>query len=411
MKAVVFTLGCKVNQCESAALMYGLRQRGYDVTDKLSYADLYIINTCAVTAEAEKKSRQTIARVEKYNPNAKIVVVGCAAEASPESFACKNNVFLVSGTKNKDTILDLLDKKGIYIDCEEIYYSKYLQAGSTRTRSYIKVQDGCNNFCTYCLVPYLRGKSRSRDIESIKKEIEFLQPIETVVTGINLSDYNYNGAKLPDLLLCLKDYDTRIRLGSLEVGVIDETFLNATKQLKDFAPHFHLSLQSGSRDVLLQMGRKYSPLMFEEKVDLIRKYYPNAGITTDIIVGFSTENKRDFDDTISLCSRVGFSDIHCFAYSPRKGTSGALLPEVPALEKKQRLDALMDVKNISKKSFIQSNFGKVYEIITEEKDGEYMTGYTGNYIRVYVKDVDVNQKVNVVLGKQYKDGAFGTVVK
>lgn len=407
MKAVVFTLGCKVNQCESATLIQGLKEKGFEVSDELGYADVFIINTCAVTAEAEKKSRQAIARVKKFNPSAKVIITGCASEKSPKDFIEKQNVLLVTGAKSKDKILELLDKEGVFIEKNDEYYEEYLPAGTLKTRSYIKVQDGCNNFCSYCIVPYLRGRSRSRSPENIKKEIDFLEPTEAVITGINLSDYNYKGLKLGDLLLDLKDYEMRIRLGSLEVGVIDDNLLLATKQLRDFAPHFHLSLQSGSNKVLKEMNRKYTRKEFISKVELIRKYYPKAAITTDIIVGFSTENEKDFEDTIDLVERVRFADIHCFAYSRREGTKAYLLPSLDDKVKKERLDVLLAKKALLRKDFISSNLGAENEVVIETTENGYQTGYTDNYIRVYIPEGgNLSGKVKVRLIREFSDGVL-----
>lgn len=411
MKAVVFTLGCKVNQCESATLIQGLKQKGYDVSDELGYADVFIINTCAVTAEAEKKSRQAIARVRKFNPSAKVIITGCASEKSPKDFIEKENVFLVTGAKSKDKILDMLEDRGVFIEKNDEYYEEYLPAGTLKTRSYIKVQDGCNNFCSYCIVPYLRGRSRSRSPESIKKEIEFLKPTEAVITGINLSDYKFNGMKLGDLLRELKDYDMRIRLGSLEVGVIDDNLLSATKELKDFAPHFHLSLQSGSDKVLKEMNRKYTRDEYAYKVDLIRKYYPESAVTTDIIVGFSTENEKDFEDTLELVDKVCFSDIHCFAYSRREGTKAYSLSPLDEKIKKERLDVLLARKTSLRKKFIDANLGSEREVVIEETEKGFQTGYTDNYIRVYIPEGDnLSGKVKVTLLKEFEDGALAKPV-
>lgn len=412
MKAVVFTLGCKVNQCESAALMEGLREIGYEVSDELESADIYVINTCAVTAEAEKKSRQTVARALKFNPEAKIIITGCASERSPSSFLNKRNVSLITGAKSKDKIIDLLNFDGTFIEKKDEYYEKFLPLGGSRTRTYIKVQDGCNNFCSYCIVPYLRGRSRSRDPENVKREIEKLSPVEAVITGINLSDYNYNGLRLGGLLRELKDYDMRVRLGSLEVGVIDEEFLEDTKALKDFAPHFHLSLQSGSEKVLRSMNRKYSPEEYLKKVELIRKHYPDAAITTDIIVGFFTENISDFNDTISLVDKVGFADIHCFPYSVREGTAASRSGDLSAETKRERLEILLSKKAECKAAFAEKNMGAIREFIPEEKSGEYVTGYTGNYLRVFVRGEDLDcKKYKVKIVSPYQDGAIAEIIQ
>lgn len=406
MKAVVFTLGCKVNSCESASLINGLEERGYEVSDKISYADLYVINTCAVTAEAEKKSRQAVARVKKQNPNAKIIVTGCASQNNPNAFYNKEGVTLVTGTSNKQRILDILDFDGIDIQDFSDTFDEKLPPKQLKTRAFVKIQDGCNNFCSYCLIPYLRGRSRSRSPISIRREIEYLNPIETVLTAINLTAYNYNGTKLTDLINMLSDYKGRLRLGSLEENIIDDNFLNALSKLNDFAPHFHLSLQSGSDNTLKSMNRKYKAEDFINSVKLIRKYFKNAGITTDIIVGFPTETEDDFNETLNFVKAVKFSDVHCFPYSPRKGTKSYDMKDLPANVKKDRLNRLIEVKNQLKTQFILDNLNKELNLITEEFIDGYTVGYTGNYIKCYVKGQLADGKYKVKLIKAFNDGAI-----
>ena len=410
MKAVVFTLGCKVNSCESASLMSGLKELGYEVSDSLGFADLYIINTCAVTAEAEKKSRQTVARVKKFNKDAKIIVTGCASQKAPQDFLKKEGVTLVTGTMSKDKIISVLEKEGNIVWEESEYYEEFLPENLGKTRAYIKVQDGCNNFCSYCIIPYLRGRSRSRNPQRVVEEIKRLNPVEVVITGINLSAYNYQNIGLKGLIDQLTGVDCRIRLGSLEVGVITEEFLAALKNLKDFAPHFHLSLQSGSDKVLKSMNRKYGREAFFEKCEMIRRYFPNAGITTDLIVGYSTEAEEDFLDSVDLCERVQFSDIHCFPYSKREGTVGAKLKELPSSVKDERMDRILAVKTVLKDRFIEKNLGEILEAIPEELDGDFTVGYTENYIRVYFKSNGGNGKIKVRLTQKYKDGAIAEIV-
>lgn len=411
MKAVVFTLGCKVNECESDSLIAGLIERGYEVSDKLVPADLYVVNTCAVTAEAEKKSRQTASRIKKLNPNAKIIFTGCAVQKNSESFADKSREYLITGTFNKNKILQMLDESGLKLsppctEFEELNYVKTL-----RTRAYIKVQDGCNNFCSYCIIPYLRGRSRSRGIQSIIDEIKSISPVEAVINGINLSAYDSDGKGLTGLINALKQVDCRIRLGSLEVRVIDREFLQALKELKNFAPHFHLSLQSGADSVLIAMNRHYTANEYAEKVDLIREYFPDAGITTDIIAGFPTETEENFNQTLSLIERVKFSDIHPFPFSPRSGTVAYKMKDISGEIKKQRLNKLLEVKSECKKAFAQKMQGKIVDFIFEESKDGYGEGYSENYLRLYVKDykgTNKIQKVNV-LGA-FKDGALGELI-
>lgn len=408
MKAVVFTLGCKVNSRESASIMQGLKQRGYEVFEEFCPADLYIINTCAVTAEAEKKSRQAIARAKKYNANAKIAVCGCAAQNHPESFKEKG-VYLVVGAKNKDKLFDLLDIGGVDISDENGYADGFLPCKTGRTREYIKIQDGCNNFCSYCLIPYLRGRSRSRDKQKIKEEISALSPLEAVITGINVSDYRFNGEDLADLTEFLSDLDCRIRFGSLEVNVITEKFLNATKKLKDFAPHFHLSLQSGCDEVLKSMNRHYTCAEYAEKVALIRRYYPNAAITTDVIAGYSTETDEYFEKSYDFCKSIGFADIHCFPYSVRKGTVGAKLKPLSDGVKKARLEKMLGLKAELKRAYEQKNEGKILEFIAEENIDGYAVGYSENYLRLYVKGGGEG-KYKVKVLRPFKDGAEAETV-
>ena len=398
MKAVVFTLGCKVNGYESSTLITGLKELGYETSDKLEEADLYIINTCAVTAEAEKKSRQAVTRARKHNPFAKVIVCGCASEHSPEAFREKG-VSLVTGALNKDKIIDIINEDGIKIDDSKEYYQKFSPAADVKTRTYIKVQDGCDNFCSYCLIPYLRGRSRSRKIESVIEELKMLSPKEAVITGINLSAFSDEGKDLADLLFALKDFDFRIRLGSLEDNIITEKMLEATKALKDFAPHFHLSLQSGSDKVLKEMNRRYTAEEFLASVEKIRSFYPDAAITTDIISGYSTETEE-----------AKFADIHCFSYSQRKGTFGARLKPLPEEVKKERLARLMELKTKLKGEFLKAHEGKILSFLPEDFVDGYTEGYTENYIKVYVPEKVSGDIKKIKIGEAFKEGAKATLV-
>ena len=410
MKAVVFTLGCKVNSYESSSLMRGLDELGYEVSDKLSYADLYIVNTCAVTAEAEKKSRQAIARVKKYNPAAKIIVTGCASQKDPKVFSEKEGVTLVTGAINKDKIIDLLFESGIKIDESKDYYQKFNAIEGLKTRAYIKIQDGCDNFCSYCIIPYLRGRSRSRSIDSILKELNALSAKEVVLTGINISKYDHEGSTLKDLISKLKDYPVRIRLGSIEDNIVDEPLLVELSKLPDFAEHFHLSLQSGSDKVLKEMNRKYTTERFLQSVELIRKYFKNAAITTDVIAGYSTETEEDFEKTIEFCKKVGFADIHCFEYSKREGTVGARLKELPHSVKKDRLNRLLALKKELREKYLDSFIGKELSFLPEDEEDGYTVGYTGNYVKVYVKGDLGEDFAKVRLKEKYGDGCIAEII-
>lgn len=385
MKIVVFTLGCKVNSYESEVLISGLRQCGHEVSDQIGYADLYILNTCAVTEMAEKKSRQAVTRLTKFNPNARVIVCGCASEKSPQDFLSKKGVSLVTGAKNKEKILEILEKEGLYIQKEDIYPPCNIIPQSSKTRAHVKIQDGCNNFCSYCIIPYLRGRSRSRNIQEVIAEIEKIDSLETVITGIDISDYNYQGFTLADLIQRCQNFDKRIRLGSLHLSVIDQKLLNALKELKRFSPHFHLSLQAGSDKVLESMNRKYTAEEFLQKVKLIREYFPQCAITTDVIVGYATETELDFERSLEVCAQAEFADIHCFPYSPREGTVGASLKDLPSSVKKARMDKILQLKKQLIYNFYIKNQNEVLDFIPEEYDGEYTIGTTGNYIRCKVK--------------------------
>lgn len=403
MKAVVFTLGCKVNDCESGSLIRGLQERGWEVSDELVPADLYILNTCAVTGEAEKKSRQAIARVRAVAPQARIIVCGCAAEKTPELFSKKQNVRLVTGARQKSKILALLDEEGVRLDEEDKKYDEMLPPVSFKARAFIKIQDGCNNFCSYCIIPYLRGRSRSRTVESAAAEILSVSAEEAVLTGIDISSYRDGERDLADLLLAVKDAPCRVRLGSLEVGVITPRLLDAAKCVRDFAPHFHLSLQSGSDGVLKKMNRHYTAEEYLQKVELIRTYFPDAAITTDVITGFPTETEEQFAETCAFVRKVGFSQIHCFSYSRRTGTNAAKLAELPAEVKSRRLHEMLAVAAQLRADYEKQFIGRTLELVPEERKGEYTVGYSQNYIRLYVRG-EIAKKARVVAAQPFEDG-------
>ena len=395
MRAVVFTLGCKVNEVESASIMSALENAGFEVDDRLSYADAYILNTCAVTREAERKSRQLIARVKKFNPQAKIFVCGCASEKDRQSFENRGAVF-VTGARKKQEILSAISKE-YGCNAGGLSYPK-----QTKTRAFIKIQDGCNNFCSYCIIPYLRGREVSRPVEDILNEINACDSPEIVLNGINISSYE---GGLVKLITALKDVKKRIRLGSLECSVISDELLLALKSLYDFAPQFHLSLQSGSTAVLKAMNRHYTRDQYIEKCGKIYSYFPDAAITTDIIAGFATETEDDFKESLSIIEEAGFARIHAFAYSPREGTTAYKLKDVPPEIKAERLHRLIEAGKASSEKYIKKFIGTIREFIAEEYSGGYTAGYTDNYIRVYVsKELQPGIKYKVMLLKIFKDG-------
>jgi len=404
MKAVVFTLGCKVNEVESAAIMSSLEKMGFEVSDKLSFADIYVLNTCAVTREAEKKSRQLVARVKKFNADAQIFVCGCASEKNCAAFEDKGVTFVTGAQRKKE----IVEKISLLYSKENCGLSFPKQ---TKTRAFIKVQDGCNNFCSYCIIPYLRGREKSRKVEDILGEIADCDSPEIVITGINISSYGYDGVTLTDLIKWLSPVKKRIRLGSLECNVIDKELLSALCALYDFAPQFHLSLQSGSSKVLKSMNRHYTREEYIKKCNLIYKYFPSAAITTDIIVGFATETEEDFAESLSIIEEVGFARVHAFAFSPREGTQAFKLKDLPPGIKSQRLHKLLSASALSTQKHINKFLNKPLEVIAEERDGKFWTGYTGNYIKVYVDaQLESGKKYGIVLTSAYKDGAYAQLI-
>lgn len=385
MKVAVLTLGCKVNKYESDALIFKLKEMGFDATDKLEYADFYVINTCAVTNEAERKSRQMVERCHKFNNNAKIFIMGCASQNRPLQFGEKVN--FVQGVANKLEIISHFQEIGNKIYNLPDVYEDDLYSAQTLTRAFIKIQDGCNNFCTYCIIPYLRGRSRSRSMESVISEVEKLpQDVkEIVLVGIDVSDYKQNGKRvLIDLLERLDCYGKRLRLSSMEDNLIDEDFVERLSKLKNFCPHFHLSLQSGSDEVLKKMNRKYTTIDFMNSVNLIRKYFKNAGITTDVIVGFPTETEEDFEKSCEFIKKVNFSDLHIFPYSKREGTvASKIYKDLPKSVKNERVKVLEEIKKKNKLNFIKKN--DIVEILIEEEKNGAFYGYSKNYIRCVLK--------------------------
>ena len=385
MKVAVFNLGCKVNQYECDSLVRLLTDGGYEAVEGLQYADVYILNTCAVTNEAERKSRQAVTRIRKLNPEARIFVCGCASQHDAAQFERLDNVVCVFGTAHK-AALALLDESQKSDFLTPVSYEDDMTALGSRTRAYVKIQDGCNNFCTYCIVPYLRGRSRSRSIDSIRDEvIEAMGRAEEVVlTGIDVSSYHTEQGGFEALFDALSDLDVAIRLSSLEVGLITRDFLDATTRLRRFCPHFHLSLQSGSNATLAAMNRHYTTDRYMQAVELIRSYYPDAAITTDVIVGFVRETDEDFEESLRFCDSVGFANIHVFPYSPRSGTVAYKWGSLPANVVEERARRMGEVKTRSIAAFLNANLGRQNTVLIEEVSDGYSYGYSANYIRVRV---------------------------
>ena len=406
MKTAVINIGCKVNQCECDSLMTGLKQLGHEVSDELVFADNYIINTCAVTKEAERKSRQFVGKVKRINPKADVYVIGCASEKNAEQFSIKG-VKYVSGTAKKEAVLQMIS--GVHIADLPDEYEQLPLGTNFRARAYVKIEDGCNNFCAYCIIPYLRGRCRSRSIESIREEcLKLAQDTdEIVLTGINVSCYGPDiGTSLGALIIALSDLPARIRLSSLEANVIDEDFLQTLVKAGNVCPHFHLSLQSGSDTVLQSMHRRYTAEEYKQKVDLIRSYFPTAAITTDIIVGFPTETEELFEETLAFAEAIGFANIHVFPYSRRFGTEAYPLGALPDAVMADRVKRLTELRDRLKKAYESPFVGSDLEVVVETSDGVFAEGYSENYIRVYIPDRDFTpgKKITVTIEGERADG-------
>lgn len=422
MKVSLIALGCKVNQYENESIAKKLAFEGVKVSLCFEYADIYILNTCAVTNEAEKKSRQYIAKINKQNPNAKIYIMGCASTANSEQFEAKKNVVYITGNNHKERIIDAVLKnlKGNFVEEIEKEYSEfeYVETGynnlSERVRKYIKIQDGCNNFCTYCAIPYLRGRSRSRDLQNIVKEVEDVSKVanEIVLTGINMSDYKIDGKlSLHRVFDAIKNTKSRIRIGSLEVNVITKEFLNSLKSVKNFAEQFHLSLQSGSNRILKLMNRHYTTNDYLEKVNMIREYFPNAGITTDLIVGFAKETEEDFLETLETIKKAKFSSMHIFEYSEKKGTKGVLLGKSNSEQIKDRLIRVNKLAQSLKEDFEKQFIDSIQSVLIEEYEDNYSIGLTGNYIKVHIEEkLEINQFYKIKLVGYKNDKMIGVKV-
>ena len=406
MRTAVINLGCKVNQCECDSLLASLKTLGHEVSSDLVPADNYIINTCAVTKEAERKSRQYIGKAKKMNPKARIFVIGCASEKNAEQFSIKD-VTYVSGTAAKEKVPAFME--GVHIDPLPTQYEDMAEGESARARHYVKIEDGCNNFCAYCIIPYLRGRCRSRSLDSIYKECEKAAQTtdEIVLTGINITCYGADiGVDFIQLLDKLSVLPVRVRLGSIEASLITEEFLDAVERAGNVCPHFHLSLQSGSDAVLRAMNRHYTAQEYFEKTELIRRRFPAAAITTDIIVGFPAETEDFFNETLAFARKVGFSDIHVFPYSRRHGTAayplGMLAPDVV----KNRADRLIALRNDLKREYESRFVGAELEVVVETSDGIFAEGYSENYIRVYLPDRNytTGRKITVTIDGERADG-------
>ena len=400
MKTVAFcTLGCKVNQYETNAMMQKMIEAGYEVVDFEAKADIYIINTCTVTNMADKKSRQMLRRVKEINPEAILVAVGCYAQVAKEKLEQIPEIDLILGINEKNDIVKYVEQasKNTYVS-DVLHQTEFLDFGDVtyteKTRAVIKVQDGCNQFCSYCIIPYARGRIRSRKPESVIKEITDVAKEgikEVVITGIHIASYgkDFNTEyRLIDLLEEIQKVDgiQRIRLGSLEPTLITEEFVTRLKKLSKICDHFHLSLQSGCDETLKRMNRKYTTNQFKNVVELLRNAYPEVHLTTDVIVGFPGETEEEFNKTYEFLKEIKFYKMHVFKYSPRSGTVAAKMPnQIDGNIKEERSNKLIELSDENEKEYNQKYIGKEVEVLLEEREGEYLKGHTTNYMVVKMK--------------------------
>ena len=404
-KAALHNLGCKVNAYETEAMQQMLEEAGYEIVPFHEKADIYIVNTCSVTNIADRKSRQMLHRAKKLNPDSIVIAAGCYVQTSGEKAAQDDRIDILIGNNRKKDLLRLIreyqQQHRVQDGCIDIndgkqeYEELHLKRTGEHTRAFLKVQDGCNQFCSYCIIPYARGRVRSRQIRDVEAEARELAEggyQEIVLTGIHLSSYGLDhGESLLELIRRLHEIPGihRIRLGSLDPGIITETFARELSKLPKVCPHFHLSLQSGSASVLKRMNRRYTPEEYREKCEIIRKVFEHPAITTDIIVGFPGETEEEFEETMTFVQDIHFYEIHVFKYSKRQGTKAAVMPDqVPDKVKNERSARLMEAAEEMKNEFISWYHGKKVSVLFEEGeeiDGiRHMKGFTPEYVKVSV---------------------------
>lgn len=416
MKTVAYhNLGCKVNAYEMDAMLQSLRQRGYQIVPFEDKADIYIVNTCTVTNIADRKSRQMLHKAKKINPEGIVVAVGCYVQSDTQAVEADHAVDLLIGNNKKNELVQILEdymngvKQESVIDINHTSEYEEMQITSTaeHTRAYIKIQDGCNQFCSYCMIPYARGRVRCRAKASVLEEIRGLASVgykEFVLTGIHISSYG-----MEDLLTLVQEIDTiegveRIRLGSLEPRIVTEDFVRGVSASTHLCPHFHLSLQSGCDSVLKRMNRHYTAEEYLAGVRLLRRYFENPAVTTDVIVGFPGETEQEFDVTRSFVETVGFYEMHIFKYSKRKGTRAAVMPDqVPEEVKAHRSGVLQAIEQRDSSAFRASYIGKDVQVLFEEKkviEGEaYWIGHTREYVKVACRAQDTILENQLAVGK------------
>ena len=405
------TLGCKVNQYETNAMIQKFIEKGYNLVEYTEKADIYIINTCTVTNMSDRKSRQMLRRVKDLNPHAIVVACGCYAQVAKEELKKISEIDLILGNNEKKEIVKYIEQ---YIkenhkiqNTEDVMHTReFVDFGDVtyteKTRAVIKVQDGCDRFCSYCIIPYARGRVRSRKPESVISEIKNIakQGIkEVVITGIHVASYGKdfkNEYRLIDLLEEINNIKgiERIRLGSIEPLLIDKEFITRLKKLEKICHHFHLSLQSGCDETLKRMNRRYSTKEFEDIVEILRKSYNDVVLTTDIIVGFPGESEEEFNKTYEFLKKIKFYKMHIFKYSQRKGTKAASMEkQIDGNIKEFRSQKLIDLSDENEKEYNKSYIGEKVEVLFEEKKDGFYKGHTKNYILIYLPEKDIPKKI------------------
>lgn len=433
MKKVAFiTLGCKVNQYETNAMTQKFIESGYEVVNQHEKADIYVINTCTVTNMSDRKSRQMLRRVKEINDQAIVVACGCYAQVAKNELEKIEEVDLILGNNEKKEIVKYVEEfaetTANSLNCSDVMYKKeFVDFGNVtyteKTRAVIKVQDGCDRFCSYCIIPYARGRVRSRKPESIISEIEKIAQDgikEVVITGIHVAsygkDFKEQEYRLIDLLEEINKIEgiERIRLGSIEPLLINEEFMKRLTKLEKICHHFHLSLQSGCDETLKRMNRRYTTSQFRKIVEMLRKNYEDVILTTDIIVGFPGETEKEFEETYKFLKEIKFYKMHIFKYSPRKGTKASSMKEqIDGNKKEQRSQKLIELSNENEKDYNETYVGKTVQVLfEEEKEGVYK-GHTKNYIQAYLSEKDSKESLEnrIVEVKCYKSEQDHILVK
>ena len=429
-----YTLGCKVNQYETNAMEQQFIKNNYEIVENTQKADIYVINTCTVTNMAERKSRQMLRRVKEINPFAVLVVCGCYAQVAKNELEQIPEIDIILGINEKNEIVQIVenymekmaeqDKRSQEAEIDDVSKQKeFLDFGDVtyteKNRAVVKVQDGCNMFCSYCIIPYARGRIRSRKIESVVSEIEKIAKEgikEVVITGIHVASYgkdfdNENTSKkirLIDLLEAINKIDgiDRIRLSSLEPTIVDEEFATRLSKLDKICDHFHLSLQSGCDETLKRMNRKYTTQIYRDAVATLRKYYPEASFTTDVIVGFPGETDEEFAKTYEFLKEIDFYRLHVFKYSPRRGTVAEKMPnQIDGNKKEERSNKLIELSNSTENKHNKNYKGKTVKVLFEEFENGFFKGHTTNYMMVKVagEEEQSDKFVNKILDVKIKE--------